>query len=129
MGELLERKSDALQNREEIYNKRMKKSPFASDKFRKSRGGYSRLLLLSCEKCKTPLMMYQKDGPGILKRLYVYRIKTPENFKNKKKLECKNCKTLLGVFVVYQKENRPAYRLFSGAIEKKVVKGDVIKRQ
>lgn len=99
-----------------------------NDKFRKSRGGHSRWLLLSCEKCKEPLMVYQKDGLGILKRLYFDRITIPKFSKNQKNLICKKCKTLIGVPMVYEKENRIAYRLFSGAIEKKIVKKDKISR-
>ena len=99
------------------------KLAFKSDRFKKNRGGYSRWLSLSCEKCKTQLMIYQKDGPGIIKRLYLDRIVAPGNLAGKN-LICKRCKTVLGIQIVYQKENRPAYRLFAGAIEKKIVKGD-----
>ncbi len=98
------------------------KLTFKSDRFKKNRGGYSRLLSLSCEKCKTQLMIYQKDGQGILKRLYLDRIVAPDDLKGKEKLECKKCKTVLGTQTIYQKENRPAYRLFAGAVEKKIVK-------
>ena len=89
------------------------------DKYRRSRGGYSRWLQLSCEKCKAPLFRYQKDGPGILKRLYVDRISGEVGKGN---LICKKCKTVLGVPIVYEKEKRPAYRLFAGAVAKKIVK-------
>jgi hypothetical protein len=99
------------------------KLAFKSDRFKKNRGGYSRWLLLSCEKCKNPILFYQKDGPGILKRLYIDRIVDGKNFVDKN-LVCKECKTVLGIKIVYQKENRQAYRLFAGAIEKKVIKGD-----
>jgi len=47
---------------------------FKSDIFKKNRGGYSRWLLLNCEKCKNPIATYQKDGPGMLKRLYLDRM-------------------------------------------------------
>lgn len=69
-------------------------------------------------------MIYQKDGPGILKRLYFDRIVFPESSTWKEKLECKRCGTVLGVHTIYQKENRPAYRLFVGAIEKKIIRND-----
>ena len=45
-----------------------------SDKFKKFRGGYSRLLNIACSKYSTHLFFYQKDGPGILKRMYLDRI-------------------------------------------------------
>jgi len=102
------------------------KITFKSDKFKKHRGGYSRWLLLSCEKCKNPIAVYQKDGPGILKRIYLDRIVSSNDLKGKEKLECKKCKTVLGIHMIYQKETRPAYRLFAGAIGKKIVKGDKI---
>ncbi|OIO07268.1 hypothetical protein AUJ35_02430 [Candidatus Falkowbacteria bacterium CG1_02_41_21] len=102
------------------------KLTFKSDRFKKNRGGYSRWLSLSCEKCKNQLMIYQKDGPGILKRLYFDRIVSPDDLKDKEKLECKECKTVLGIRTIYKKESRPAYRLFAGAIEKKIVKGNKI---
>jgi len=97
------------------------KHSFKSDRFRKNRGGYSRWLLLSCEKCKNPIATYQKDGPGILKRLYVDRIVGPKGLAAKN-LTCKKCQTVLGVRTIYKKENRPAYRLFAGAVGKNIVK-------
>lgn len=101
------------------------KLAFKNDTFKKNRGGYSRWLSLSCEKCKAKLMVYQKDGPGILKRLYLDRIISSMNFGKKQNLECVNCKTTLGILTTYKKENRLAYRLFAGAIEKKIVKMNV----
>jgi hypothetical protein len=82
--------------------------------------------LLSCEKCCQPIAVYQKDGPGILKRLYLDRISAPQELGGGgiKNLVCGNCGVLLGVKYIYEKENRPAYRLFAGAISKKVVKGN-----
>ncbi len=92
---------------------------FKNDKFKRDRGGYSRWLLLSCEKCKEPLFIYQKDGSGILKRLYRDRIAGGLKSKD---LACPKCKTLLGVSIIYKKEDRPAVRLFVGAVEKKIMK-------
>jgi len=100
-----------------------KKIAFKSDRFKKNRGGYSRWLLLSCEKCKNPVLLYQKDGPGILKRLYIDRIVVSKILADRN-LTCKKCKKVLGIWTVYQKENRPAYRLFVGAIVKKIFKGN-----
>ncbi len=95
---------------------------FKNDKFKKNRGGYSRWLSLNCEKCKMQLSIYQKDGPGILKRLYLDRIIFPADLKGKQKLECKKCKRILGILIMYEKEKRPAFRLFVGAVEKKIIK-------
>ncbi len=104
-----------------------KKFAFKNDKFKKTRGGYSRLLLISCEKCQAPILAYQKDGPGILKRLYLDRIVTPQ-LKAVNNLVCKKCKTVLGLQIIYKKENRLAYRLFVGAVSKKILKGDEYKK-
>ncbi len=99
------------------------KISFKNDRFKKNRGGYSRLLSLHCEKCKHHVALYQKDGPGILKRLYVDRLTFPGRLARKERnLICEKCKTILGVPIVYQKEQRPAYRLFAGAVGKRIVK-------
>ncbi|KKS56835.1 MAG: hypothetical protein UV23_C0035G0007, partial [Candidatus Nomurabacteria bacterium GW2011_GWF1_42_40] len=52
----------------------MKVFTLKRDKFRKARGGYARILEIRCEKCGHFLALYQKDGPGPLKRMYVDRI-------------------------------------------------------
>src|SRR3989338_8331432 len=54
-------------------------SKFKSDKYRKTRGGYSRFLNVLCEHCGAKILVYQKDGHGPLKRLYFDRIFAPEN--------------------------------------------------
>lgn len=100
--------------------------PFHNDRFKKTRGGHSRWLLLRCEQCGHDFATYQKDGSGILKRLYLDRMLNGKIAAEK--LICQNCKTVLGVKIVYAKENRPAYRLFAGAVGKKIVKGDKINR-
>ncbi|MCX6744321.1 MAG: hypothetical protein NTX82_02240 [Candidatus Parcubacteria bacterium] len=98
-----------------------------NDRFRKNRGGHSRFLQLFCDKCGYNLAIYQKDGPGILKRLYLDRIIFPKELSDgkSKNLKCKNCNTLLGILIIYEKENRLAYRLFAGAIGKKIIKGKI----
>ncbi|MFO0881830.1 MAG: hypothetical protein U0491_00010 [Candidatus Saccharimonadales bacterium] len=37
-------------------------------------------------------------------------------------LSCSHCGKELGLYFIYEKEKRPAYRLFAGAIAKKIVK-------
>lgn len=99
-----------------------------NDKYKKSRGGYSRLLEISCEKCKTKVCLYQKDGPGILKRMYLDRISDSKKYtglennsvKNIPNLECVICKQVLGIPIIYKKENRLCYRLFVGAVTKHI---------
>ena len=98
----------------------MNKIDLKKDKYRKARGGHSRLLDLSCAKCGAHLFYYQKDGPGILKRTYLDRIVGMKI--SKSKLICPKCKELLGVPIIYKKENRPAIRLFEGSVSKKITK-------
>ncbi|MES2225286.1 MAG: hypothetical protein V4480_00565 [Patescibacteria group bacterium] len=94
-----------------------------NDKYKKARGGYSRLLRISCRKCSSVICSYQKDGAGNLRRMYVDRINEPSVAISKKELSCPKGHTL-GVKVVYEKEKRPAFRLFVDAVSKKVVKSN-----
>ena len=107
----------------------MKAFTLKRDKFRKARGGYSRVLKIRCEKCGHSLALYQKDGPGPLKRMYVDRILAPEDLANLRgisvkklpNLLCKHCRQLIGIAYLYQNEKRPAFRLFEGSVTKKIV--------
>src|SRR3989344_2922615 len=101
---------------------------FQKDSFRKARGGKSRWLLLKCEKCEHPVCIYQKDGPGLLKRLYLDRITAMPGTTLGKHLTCSSCDTLLGVGMVYEKEKRQAYRLFAGAVTKEILKESEVKK-
>ncbi|MFZ2226810.1 MAG: hypothetical protein WA064_01730 [Candidatus Moraniibacteriota bacterium] len=92
-----------------------------NDKYKKSRGGYSRILHISCQKCGAPICHYQKDGPGNLRRMYVDRILEPKISLTKKDFSCSNGH-LIGVRIVYRKENRPAFRLFVDSVIKKIVR-------
>lgn len=108
----------------------MKKLEFKNDKYRKARGGYSRFLNLTCAKCGSFVALYQKDGPGPLKRMYLDRIFSPDNlvgldgmlFKKITPFACLKCKLILGVPFLYEKEDRPAFRLFEGSISKKIAR-------
>ena len=97
----------------------MTKSIFKNDKYKKTRGGYSRLLSISCQKCGAYICNYQKDGPGNLRRMYHDRIINPTGLISSKDLFCQN-KHLLGVKIIYQKEDRPAFRLFVDSVIKKI---------
>jgi ribosomal protein S27E len=90
-----------------------------NDKFRKARGGYSRLLEISCSSCGEKLFNYQKDGPGIIKRTYVDRIYGDVKGTS---LRCKKCNNPIGNLTIYEKENRPAYVIKPGTIKKKIIK-------
>ena len=99
------------------------------DKYRKARGGHSRLLDVCCAKCSSHIFYYQKDGPGIVKRTYLDRICNSEKFESLKNLTlgkipqliCSKRGEHIGTPIVYKKENRLAFRLFEGAVSKKIV--------
>ncbi|MEK7518393.1 MAG: hypothetical protein AAB424_00490 [Patescibacteria group bacterium] len=106
----------------------MKSLNLKRDKFRKARGGHARVLEIRCEKCGHFLALYQKDGPGPLKRMYIDRILSPQYLagffkiplKKLPQLACKSCQRLIGIPYLYEKEKRPAFRLFVGAVTKKI---------
>lgn len=100
------------------------------DKYRRVRGGHARFFKVSCSACGNFLVLYQKDGPGSLKRMYLDRIFEPgpltglQNFPLKKisNLICAKCKQVIGVPFLYKKEKRPSFRLFEGAVSKQITK-------
>ena len=98
-----------------------KKVVFKNDRYKKARGGYSRLLSISCRKCDEPICYYQKDGQGNLRRMYLDRIIDSKVSISRKDFSCSQ-RHLLGVKIIYEKENRPAFRLFVDSVIKKVVK-------
>ena len=93
------------------------KFSFKKDKYKSARGGYSRLLNVCCRKCWSVIVVYQKDGPGNLRRLYFDRIFSPEDLaglqtlsiENVPDLKCKKCNRILGTPYVYPKEKRNAF--------------------
>jgi hypothetical protein len=89
------------------------------DHYNQARGGWSRVLDVSCEKCSQHICFYQKDGPGPLKRMYIDRIIDVQSSTDR--LICDHCQHELGVATTYEKEQRPAYRLFQDAVTKKIV--------
>ena len=91
-----------------------------NDKYRVARGGWSRILEITCENCGDHICFYQKDGPGPLKRMYLDRM--IDIHVNEPKLVCNSCNDELGVKITYTKENRPAYRLFQNCVNKKITK-------
>ena len=105
---------------------------FKKDRYRKARGGYSRFLNLYCTGCKSFIILYQKDGSGILKRLYMDRIFAPVELTDlqktdyKENLVCKHCKNIIGFPVIYEKENRKSFHLKQGTFMKKVIKRDLL---
>lgn len=103
---------------------------FKRDKFKSVRGKWSRLLNITCRKCKRLVVVYQKDGSGNLRRLYLDRIFSPKNLVGLQKkplnkisiLKCSNCGEILGTPHIYQKEHRKAFRLYQDSVIKHVRK-------
>jgi hypothetical protein len=88
------------------------------DNFYYARGGRARCLKLHC-RCHAELCYYQKDGAGPLLRLYVDRLLASVwevSWTINQLLDCPACGEIIGLGYVYCKENRPAYRLFQGAL-------------
>jgi len=110
----------------------MKNNTFTikKDKYKSSRGAYSRILNVFCRKCEKLVLVYQKDGPGNLRRLYLDRILDPKyllNIQDKEiedisALKCSKCGEVLGTAYIYPKEKRPAYRLFQDSVVKRIRK-------
>lgn len=98
--------------------------PVIKDQYLASRGGHVSILSLKCRSCGALVGHYQKDGPGPLLRCYFDRFLTspvesgnPRAWpaESKKLLRCPACERTLGAGELYEKENRPAFRLFSDA--------------
>ena len=103
---------------------------FKKDKYKTARGNHSRLLNLFCRVCDEKILMYQKDGPGNLRRLYLDRIFYPKNLVGLElkpiefiqELVCPKCKEILGTPYIYKKEDRKAFKVYQDALVKKVRK-------
>ena len=101
-----------------------------NDRYRKARGGTAKFLDLSCSSCNAWVLLYQKDGPGRVLRLYLNRIFAPPALaqlqdraditetKDMTNLVCPACGTVLGSPLKYD-DGRLAYHLRPGLIAKK----------
>ena len=100
------------------------------DKYFRERGGTAKIINVLCSKCGKLLLVYQKDGPGWLKRCYLNRIiwpeeylilqksvKTPEDLKN---LVC-GCGEIIGSPMKH-KDSRIAFHLIRGKFKRGVNK-------
>jgi len=100
------------------------------DKYKSARGGHSRLLNVCCRKCGNIVVVYQKDGPGNLRRLYLDRIFAPDDLVDLQTLKitdiptlkCKKCSEMLGTPYIYPKEKRKAFRLYQDSVIKRLKK-------
>lgn len=98
------------------------------DRYAKSRGGPSKFLYIACGECQNSVMVYQKDGPGRLLRWYADRIVWPPELVEERadltadtvrqagSLACMACANVLANPMVYEPENRAAYRIIPGSI-------------
>ncbi len=106
---------------------------FKKDRYSKDRGGNSYFIDLYCSNCNEHILLYQKDGPGSLVRLYLDRIFEPEVFAKWQSayttkaelpnLKCPNCQQLIATPMVYARENRLAFNLIRGTYSKKKSEG------
>lgn len=101
------------------------------DKYKSKRSGASKIIDIFCSKCSTFIMTYQKDGSGALYRTYLDRIIAPDTLRDlaysteafQEVLACPKCDQAIGMSYVYEKENRPAFRLIYSNYFKRLHKG------
>ncbi len=100
------------------------------DGYRRSRGNTSTLYEIDCSGCDHVLFVYQKDGPGPIKRCYLDRIAwasdedlvvSPQQAVDGQfpGLFCDQCDQPIGTPMFYQPEDRPAYRMIPGSFHKR----------
>ena len=90
--------------------------PFIIDAFTKSRGDPC-LICIHCKKCSKLIFIYQKDGPGPLKRSYLDRICRAFIDLENSMIRCPSCEAKLGFLDVYEKESRKAIYWFADCVE------------
>ena len=101
------------------------------DKWFRDRESTYVVLSIGCAACGTEVLLYQKDGRGDLKRLYLNRILAPETLavlqdtvsdeKQLTMLKCPKCAADIGIPMLHR-EGRLAFRLILGASSKNKVK-------
>ncbi len=104
-----------------------KKYKLKKDRFTKVRGGTSKFIVVRCAECRYGVLLYQKDGPGGLLRLYLDKIHAPLELAELTKsvkiksdigdLHCSECGRLLALPMVYVPEKRFALRIIRGAVQ------------
>lgn len=95
------------------------------DKYLRKRGGAAKIVNVSCADCGKLLFVYQKDGPGGLKRCYLNRIISPEKLHHDKTIkepkDLKNLKCDCGVILgspIKHKDGRLAFHLIRGKFKR-----------
>ncbi|MBN1565739.1 MAG: hypothetical protein JXA10_17985 [Anaerolineae bacterium] len=100
---------------------------------KKSRkGGGVRYFTIQCAVCREPVLLYQKDGPGGLLRMYLDRILAPPHLAalqdscivkaDVPNLVCPKCDAVLAVPVVYNAAHGNPKRLALRVITGRLVK-------
>lgn len=102
---------------QELRFKKIKK-----DTYFKKRGGVTKICDIVCTGCNRTVLVYQKDGPGWLKRCYENRVILPKTINIKKNLLC-DCGNVLASPVVY-KDGRFAWHLITGKFKRRKSKYD-----
>lgn len=99
-----------------------------NDSYRTARGAAA-ILEIFCTNCDNLALIYQKDGPGPLLRCYLDRIAWPESysqlekkFENLRDINCEHCGAFIATPMIYEKENRLAYRMTASAFRQKIRK-------
>jgi len=90
------------------------------DGYSKSRGA-AQFYIISCAGCGVDILLYQKDGPGGLVRMYRDRITAPAELADKSDLpalRCQKCNEIIAMPMIYVAEKRQAYRIIPGKIKK-----------
>lgn len=103
------------------------------DSYRAERGGTAKLIDIMCSKCDAKVLLYQKDGPGWLKRCYLNRIFGPEEYerlqhdkairepRDMQSLKCPKCMSVLGT-PMRHKDGRLAFAIIPGSFKRKINK-------
>jgi hypothetical protein len=100
------------------------------DKYFRERGGKAKIINVSCTSCGKLIFVYQKDGPGWLKRCYLNRIIEPQEYAKMQKdkrikepydfgnLVC-TCGNVLGSPIKH-KDGRLAFHLIRGKFKRTI---------
>lgn len=107
----------------------MKRFKMKNDRYRKARGGHTRVLDIHCVRCGQKVLTYQKDGTGRLLRCYFDRILCQHGLSlrpveadspgtaSMPQLICPKCRTLIGTAIRHA-TGRLAFRLQQGNFRK-----------
>ena len=95
------------------------------DRYFKERGGSTKIINVLCSSCGKRLLVYQKDGPGWLKRCYLNRIIEPKydakiDLEDMENLTC-SCGEVIGSPIIH-KDDRLAFHLIRGKFKRAINK-------